>query len=93
MRGLPPGGRWGGGRPYDPDDFGRCYRLLALAPEWRARIAEMAAYGDEWAALSAAWDELTALYEAEAPSHTGTAPKLYFRMRELCGSARATASR
>ncbi len=67
--------------PLDPDDFGRCYRLLLLAPEWRLRISEMAQHGKGWAALSSAWDELTALYEEESPR--GTAPKLYARMKEL----------
>ena len=67
--------------PRDPDDFGRCYRLLALAPEWRARIVEMAQHGPEWRALGLAWDELTALYEEELPS--GICPKLYARMHEL----------
>ena len=77
------GRRWGTGMdyPYDPSDFGRCYRLLLIAPEWRGRIKEMAHYGPEWAALSGAWDELTALWEEESK---GTmAPKLYDRMREL----------
>jgi hypothetical protein len=75
-------GRFSDGRhPIDPSDFGRCYRLLALAPEWRARIGEMSQCGPVWAALSAVWDELTALYEEELPS--GTAPRLYARMKEL----------
>jgi hypothetical protein len=70
-----------GDYPIDPADFGRCYRLLALAPEWRARIGEMRSHGEEWAALAGAWDELTALYEEELPKKM--APKLYARMREL----------
>jgi len=70
-----------GNYPYDPSDFGRCYRLLQLAPEWRARLPEMAAYGKQWAALAAAWDTLTELYEKELPN--GTAPKLYDKMKEL----------
>jgi hypothetical protein len=77
MRGRPSDGRY----PLDPDDFGRCHRLLALAPEWRNRIGEMAAYGAEWAALSAAWNELETLYREELPS--GTCPRLYARMKAL----------
>jgi hypothetical protein len=67
--------------PHDPDDFGRCYRLLALAPDWRRRITEMGGYGTEWQALSAAWGELEALYLKELPR--GTCPKLYARMKSL----------
>lgn len=69
--------------PYDPDDFGRCYRLLKVMPQWRARLSEVAARYPAWAPLVDAWDELTALYESEAPS--GKAPRLYARMRQLRG--------
>jgi hypothetical protein len=44
-------GRWGWGHPHDPDDLGRCLRLLALFPEWAPRIGEMAARGVGWAGL------------------------------------------
>jgi len=30
-----------GDAPHDPGDFGRCYRLLKLFPEWRERLAEV----------------------------------------------------
>jgi hypothetical protein len=68
--------------PYDPDDFGRCYRLLKLMPEWRARLHEMNRY-PEWVPLIANWPELEALYVEELPNRT--APKLYDRMSELLG--------
>lgn len=51
--------------PHDSDDFGRCYRLLAIIPEWRPRIGEMANVGREWAALAERWDDLEALYQAQ----------------------------
>jgi hypothetical protein len=70
-----------GNHPHDPADFGRCYRLLQLAPHWELRIAEMSTYSQVWARLAAAWPELKALYEEELP--TGSAPKLYARMKEL----------
>lgn len=70
-----------GSAPSDPADFGRCYRLLKAFPEWRARIHEVGLEYIEWSGLVLAWDELTALYEEELPS--GTAPKLYARMKEL----------
>ncbi len=69
--------------PHDPADFGRCYRLLKVMPEWRARLPEVAALHPEWKPFVDAWDELTTLYEAELPN--GTAPKLYQRMQELRG--------
>lgn len=71
------------GIPWDPSDFGRCYRLLKVMPSWRGRMPEVADRFPEWRPLVDAWDELTALYEEEAPNHTGPAPKLYARMQEL----------
>lgn len=67
--------------PSDPSDFGRCYRLLERFPAWRSRLGEVAARFPEWRDLVAAWDELESLYREEMAS--GTAPKLYERMREL----------
>lgn len=67
--------------PYDPSDFGRCYRLLCIMPSWRSRLAEVATAHPKWRPFVDSWDELTALYEAEEPS--GRCPKLYERMQEL----------
>ena len=55
-----------GSVPHDPADFGRCRRLLALFPEWRARLGEVAtAHPDtKWPALVARWTELEALGDA-----------------------------
>lgn len=79
--------------PHDPSDFGRCYRLLKLVPEWRARIEEMASASPEWTALVKHWDELTALYEEEVDTtrhrHRGSAPRLYARMKEIERAAQA----
>ncbi len=72
--------------PWDPSDFGRCYRLLRVMPSWRQRLPEVAAKHPAWTGLVKAWDELTALYEEELPR--GTAPKLYARIKHL---TRATA--
>jgi hypothetical protein len=74
---------WSPNTPRDPADFGRCYRLLALMPSWRARLPEVAAKHPGWKPMIDAWDELTALYEEEVPLHTGMAPKLYARMQQL----------
>ena len=67
--------------PSDPADFGRCYRLLKKIPELRAELHQMRSEGDVWGALVDQWDELEMLYEEELPS--GTAPKLYERMKQL----------
>lgn len=72
------------GVPFDPSDFGRCYRLLKVMPSWRGRLSEVVAKHPRWSTLVAHWDELTALYEEESPS--GTAPKLYARMVALLGT-------
>ncbi len=78
MRGNPVPAE--GGPPHDPSDFGRCHRLLAAFPEWRSRIREMKDLPG-WAGIVGAWDELEVLYLEELPS--GTAPKLYGRMKML----------
>lgn len=71
--------------PLDPDDFGRCSRLLAApwAAGWHGRMAEMATYGSEWKALAAQWSTLEALRAEEWPK--GRAPKLHAAMKKCCG--------
>lgn len=71
--------------PEDPDDLGRCIRLLNIEPAYRERIAEMAAISPQWARLVDHWDELEKLYYDEVPNHRGLAPRCYARMRELIG--------
>lgn len=68
--------------PRDPDDFGRCHRLLAApwANGWKARMGWMTRY-PEWRRIALAWEELDALYVEERP--TGNAPRLFARMRAL----------
>lgn len=67
--------------PFDPADFGRCYRLLKLFPEWRLRLHEVSERYPPWKPLIDNWGELEQLYEEEYP--TGFAPKLNKRMLEL----------
>lgn len=74
--------------PYDPGDFGRCYRLLIHFPEWRNRLPEVAAKHPKWGPMVQAWDELTALYEEEIQNKDGRASKLYERMQELVEAGR-----
>lgn len=71
--------------PWDPDDFGRCYRLLKVMPSWRARLPEVATRFPKWKPLVDAWDELTALYEDG--QRTGWKPPyvMWERMKQLQG--------
>lgn len=88
MEGLPRGmitGSFGLGHPHDPGDFGRCFRLLKLMPEYRSRLDEMRVT-PEWSILVNHWSELEGLYVEEAPSMKY--PKLYARMQELIDGAR-----
>lgn len=71
--------------PHDPDDFGRCYRLLAAFPDWRARLPEVSARFPAWSRLVAHWADLEKLYEEEFP--TGGAPKLYDLVQKLTGAS------
>ncbi len=50
--------------PRDPGSFGRCVALLEQMPEWRLRMKEMGAYGEEWARLVEHWSELAELYQS-----------------------------
>lgn len=83
--------------PSDPSDFGRCYRLLKLIPEWRPMLGAVAGKYPEWTALVAAWDELTALYEDELVNGERNkhgermATKTYERMKVLIDEGRVAA--
>ena len=67
--------------PHDPDDFGRCYRLLQLFPAWKFRLGDVAGKYPEWEPLVRNWDCLETIYEEESKS--GSCPKLYAKMMEL----------
>lgn len=69
--------------PLDPSDFGRCYRLLEVVPEWRSRLHRVSAVWPEWAPLVERWGEMERLYLEELP--TGRCPKLYELMQKLTG--------
>jgi hypothetical protein len=70
--------------PQDPDDLGRCIRLLNLVPEYRQRLPEMKEASPQWAKLIEKWDVLEAMFLAEAP--TLRAPTTYHLMRDLLDS-------
>lgn len=80
--------RYGWSYPSDPDDFGRCARLLAKIPELRepafARLKEVG--GDKWRALIAIWDVVHKSMEDEVGidwSKGGSAPKTYDLMKSI----------
>lgn len=51
--------------PNDADDFGRCVRLLNMAPdEWRTRLHEVIEVHSEWGHLVLEWPYLEELYKA-----------------------------
>lgn len=81
LSGRPVLGSWNASIPYDPDDFGRCFRLLEIFPEWKNRLPEVAKKYPAWTPLVEHWAELEALYIEELPK--GRAPKLYERMKAL----------
>ena len=55
---LAGSGRQTGAYPLDGADFGRCERLLDLAPSLRDRLADMADVNAYWAALVPRWSEI-----------------------------------
>ena len=75
--------------PHDPDDFGRCYRLLQLFPAWKARLDEVAARYPAWRSLVQEWDALESLYEDALRSDSGAV--LYERLQALrCSAAQSS---
>ena len=75
--------------PRDPDDFGRCYRLLQLFPAWKPRLDEVAARYPAWRSLVQEWDALESLYEDALRSDSGAA--LYARLQALrCSAAQSS---
>lgn len=79
------GGLKGNGRtPCDPDDLGRCLRLVEAVPEVREQFSAIAASTKLWGIVIAHWDELDALYHEEAKGmRYFDAPKTYNRMKAL----------
>jgi hypothetical protein len=83
--------RVSGFTPSDPDDLGRCLRLLERFPEWKSHIGEMTQYGKEWAALVPHWDELAQMMADEVGidwSKGKRAPLTYKAMHSYAYEAR-----
>ena len=49
--------------PYDPADFGRCWKLLDAIPEWKSKLYKLKPLSEAWNNLVENWDELTLFYE------------------------------
>lgn len=70
--------------PHDPDDFGRCYRLLQLFPAWRERLDQVAEYYPIWSRMVEEWSALELLYEEALRTNSGEA--FYRRLQTLHSS-------
>lgn len=82
-RNVMPSGWSIGQRPSDPADFFRCRKLLKLMPEWRDRLDEVSSRFPAWTPLVEHWAEMDSLFEEEAATKTGKAPRLYALMQQL----------
>jgi hypothetical protein len=51
--------------PLDASDFGRCSRLLAVAPGWRQRLSGLGDAYPAWKPLVENWDMLEQLFQAK----------------------------
>jgi len=70
--------------PHDPDDFGRCYRLLKLFPSWVVRLPEVAQRFPQWVPFVENWGKLTEMFERKLAKQDDT-PAMYNFMRTLEG--------
>lgn len=73
--------RWRSNTPSDPDDFGRCFRLLQRFPEWRLRLQEVADRFPEWQPFVDNWIRMEQLYLRDKPNCVD----LYILMQECNG--------
>ena len=69
--GVPQGSYEQRDPPRDPSDFGRCYRLLGLAPEWEGRLGEVAERFPAWEPFVREWPKLKKMYEEAVVSGEG----------------------
>jgi hypothetical protein len=69
--------------PYDPADFGRCYRLVQKVPEIREHFPRIGKKVKVFAGILREWDDLVRLYERDKPK--GESTELYNRIRTLRG--------
>lgn len=63
--------------PHDPEDFGRCLRLLDAVPHFRKRLDRLEAASGAWGEIVRNWTELEEMYRR------GDGKRLLARMKEL----------
>lgn len=74
--------------PCDAGDFGRCYRLIRMFPEWRDRLPEFAETFPLWAPIVREWSKLTRLYENyDRTKDWKIAHSIYDRLHRLSNEA------
>lgn len=71
--------------PYDPSDFGRCYRLVQKVPAIYNAFDRIGELEPCFAGILLNWDELCSIYERDL--HTGQSKELYLRIKALRGDA------
>lgn len=78
---------------YDPDDLGRCIRLLKLFPEWRPWLHEVSDRFPIWGPVISEWDDLERRYGDLMGSDTAGYKRLYERIQGLIKKGRREAER
>lgn len=81
MTGTKMTGEFGPDIPRDGGDFGRCYRLLKLFPEWRENLQTVADVYPKWGPLVREWSNLEKAYEADLADKKGN--RCYKMLRSL----------
>ncbi len=77
---------WHYDTPRDPDDFSRCYKLIVLFPEWKARLPEVAQTFPKWIPFIREWGTLADMYRkalARNPDGYGYSNEIYNFMQGL----------
>jgi hypothetical protein len=69
--------------PYDPSDFGRCYRLVQKVPEIREHFPRIGKKVKVFAGILREWDALVRIYERDKPK--GESRELHELIRGLRG--------
>jgi hypothetical protein len=85
LTGIPATRGWKS-HPLDPDDLGRCRKLLDQCQELVPRFWGVRELSPQWMALVDRWYDLCAMMDDEAPdwrSGTGRCPKTYALMKDL----------
>ncbi len=67
--------------PYDPADFGRCYRLLKKFPEIRDSFSKIGRRVKAFKGILKEWDRLVVIYERDLES--GKSAELYAEIKRL----------